>query len=173
MGQENEIILQSNRIILRRTTLQDLDFVLETEHHEENRLFITPWTEDQHRELLSDRDKRHLIIETVTDRKKAGYVMIGGVTDVNRSIEIIRIVIREKGKGLGKETLRLIKRWAFGELQAHRLWLDVKDFNDRARSLYKKEGFVEEGKLRDCLKAGENFHSLIIMSILAHEYKKL
>jgi RimJ/RimL family protein N-acetyltransferase len=66
--------------------------------------------------------------------------------------------------------LRLIKNLAFEQLHAHRLWLDVKDFNYIARRLYEKEGFIVEGILRECIKVGDRFESLVLMSTLQSEY---
>lgn len=82
----------------------------------------------------------------------------------------MRITIAVKGKGYSRNILRQIKHWAFIEQKAHRLWLDVKETNNRARSLYLSEGFHIEGTLRDCLKAGDAYESLIILSMLATEY---
>ena len=51
----------------------------------------------------------------------------------------------EKGRGHGRAALRLAIELAFEEHGAHRLWLDVKPHNERARALYRSAGFVEEG----------------------------
>ena len=50
--------------------------------------------------------------------------------------------------------MRAIKRHAFDSLSAHRLWLDVKEDNARARAVYEKEGFRYEGTLRHLLQSG-------------------
>lgn len=99
-----------------------------------------------------------------------GYVILVGLEDADLSINIKRLVVTDKSKGYGKQALRLIKKFAFEELQAHRLWLDVKDFNLRARYVYETGGFIVEGILRECIKTGDKFESLVLMSILAHEY---
>ncbi|WP_412679524.1 GNAT family N-acetyltransferase [Brevibacillus agri] len=67
--------------------------------------------------------------------------------------------------------MRQIKEWAFREQKAHRLWLDVKETNGVARALYLSEGFREEGILRDCLKTGDTYESLVVLSMLADEYE--
>ena len=67
---------------------------------------------------------------------------------------------------------QLIKQQAFEQLGAHRLWLDVMAHNDRARNLYRSEGFLEEGTLRECMLVGGEFVSLVIMSMLEDEYWK-
>ena len=65
--------------------------------------------------------------------------------------------------------MRLVIDLAFGELGAHRLWLDVKDFNERAIALYRSEGFVEEGRKRECVLVDGRYESLVLMSMLEHE----
>ena len=81
-------------------------------------------------------------------------------------------MISSKGKGFGRESLKLIKMIAFEELKAHRLWLDVREKNERAQNLYKSEGFIEEGILRECILHEGVYESLIMMSILESEYIK-
>jgi RimJ/RimL family protein N-acetyltransferase len=49
------------------------------------------------------------------------------LADKNQSVEFRRIIVTEKNKGYGREALRLIKQLAFERLNAHRLWLDVKE----------------------------------------------
>jgi RimJ/RimL family protein N-acetyltransferase len=69
--------------------------------------------------------------------------------------------------------LKEIKHYCFEQLNCHRLWLDVFENNNRARHLYHSENFVEEGKLRDCILVGDEFKSLILMSILEIEYRNI
>ncbi|MGI8732203.1 MAG: GNAT family N-acetyltransferase [Pyrinomonadaceae bacterium] len=157
-------------IRLLRTSENDLDFVLSAEQSSENRSFVSVWAREQHLGALTSEDLSHLIIENTTDGSRVGYVILAGLADANQSIEFRRIVVTEKGKGYGKEALRLVKKLAFEELKAHRLWLDVKEHNVRARHLYESEGFVGEGVLRECIKAEVGFESLVVMSMLCSEY---
>jgi diamine N-acetyltransferase len=152
------------------TRENDLDFVLSAEQSAENRPFVTAWTREQHLGALSNKDLCPLIIENITDDSRVGYIILAGLADTNRSIEFRRIVVTEKGKGYGREALRLVKKMAFQELKAHRLWLDVKEHNVRARHLYDSEGFVAEGVLRECIKGEVGFESLVVMSMLRSEY---
>lgn len=168
----NQILLQSSRIRLRHTNRADLDFVLLAEQAPENRAFVGQWTRLQHQLAFSGRRNLHLIVESVVVDKPIGYLILSDLKDANQSINLKRIVITEKGQGYGHFTLQLVKQLAFEKLKAHRLWLDVKDFNQRARHLYEAEGFKVEGTLRECLKVGDNFESLVIMSILRSEYQE-
>jgi RimJ/RimL family protein N-acetyltransferase len=82
----------------------------------------------------------------------------------------MRIVVTDKGKGYGRAAVDAIKRYTFDTLSAHRLWLDVKEHNTRARAVYEKEDFRYEGTLRECLKGPAGFESLVVMSMLEQEY---
>jgi diamine N-acetyltransferase len=113
----------------------------------------------------------HLIVEQGDDNKPIGYIILAGLEQAHQSIEFRRIVITDKGKGYGRKSLQLIKKMVFEVLSAHRLWLDAKEHNLRARHGYEAEGFTVEGVLRECLKTGDKFESLVILSMLKSEYQ--
>jgi len=156
-------------ILLRPTEVDDLSYVVAAEQHDENNAFITLWTYDQHRSALFGTDLAHLIVEDESG-KLVGFIILAGLESPHQNIEFRRIVITEKDKGYGQEAIQQVQRFTFTRLNAHRLWLDVKESNRRARYIYEKLGFREEGILRECLKNGEQFESLVVMSILSHEY---
>lgn len=161
---------KSETLILRLTEISDIDFVLNAEQEEENAQYVGQWTRDQHIESLSNEDILHIIVEDIKLQKPVGYLILAGIKNVNRNIEFRRIVISEKNKGYGKETLKLIKELSFEKLKAHRLWLDVRFKNKKAQSVYKSQGFKEDGILRECVLYKGKYESLIIMSILEQEY---
>ena len=158
------------KIRLRQTTETDLDFVLGAERSAENRLFVSSWTREQHQAAFGNEDLSHLIIETFRD-ERVGYIILAGLENANKSVEFRRIVVTEKTCGYGKQALRLVKKIAFEELKSHRLWLDVKEQNERARHIYEAEGFQAEGVLRECLKTENDYESLVVMSMLRGEYE--
>lgn len=164
------IIDKSDNIVIRSTQQDDLEFVINAEREEDNAQYVGQWTKEQHLNALTQKDIMHLIVEEAISSKIVGYVIIAGLQNPNRSIEFRRIVITEKGKGLGRETLKLIKKIVFEQLKAHRLWLDVRYKNHRAQNLYQSEGFTKEGVLRECILYNGSYESLIVMSILEMEY---
>lgn len=158
------------RIRLRPTMLSDLDYVSSVEHDELNQPFITPWERPQHEGAVRIPDFRHFIIEAGPEYEHAGFVILQGCRNPQRSVELKRIVLQPKGRGLGRACVRLLKQMAFRDLHAHRFWLDVKTMNTRALALYASEGFVEEGRLRESVKVGDGYDSLVVMSMLDREY---
>jgi RimJ/RimL family protein N-acetyltransferase len=162
---------QSNSVAFRPTAETDLDFVTAIEQEAAASRFVEAWSRSRHAQTLREPDKLHLVIESVDTAEPVGFMLLAGIGSPDRSIEFKRIVIGPKRRGLGRQAIRLLKRYVFVDLGAHRLWLDVKEFNDHARDLYRSEGFVEEGTLRECVKSAVGYESLVVMSILESEYK--
>ena len=61
--------------------------------------------------------------------------------------------------------------FGFGQLRLERLWLDVYDFNERARRSYEKCGFVLEGKQRHAAYKLGRFIDVYLMAILRSEWE--
>jgi RimJ/RimL family protein N-acetyltransferase len=159
------------RVRLRPTMTSDLDYVLTVEQDAANRPFITPWERTQHEGAVRFPDFRHFIVEAGDDYERSGFIIVQGCRNPHGSVELKRIVLQPKGRGYGHACVRLLKRMAFRDLGAHRFWLDVKGRNGRALALYASEGFVEEGRLRDSVRADDGgWDSLIVMSMLEGEY---
>jgi diamine N-acetyltransferase len=162
-----------NRVRLRPTMLSDLDWVVSVENEAANRPFITAWERTQHEGAIRFPDSRHFIVEAGDDYERAGFVILQGCRNPQRSVELKRLVLQPAlhGRGSGRACVRLLKQMAFRDLKAHRFWLDVKSLNTRALALYASEGYVEEGRLRESVRAGDGYDSLIVMSMLDREYE--
>jgi diamine N-acetyltransferase len=163
------ILEENNRIVLQRTDLKNLEYVINSERDPENSPFVGQWTLEEHRASLANPDLLHLLVLTKQDNRLIGFAILAGLKNSNHSIELKRLVITDKGKGYGKDTLRLIKILALGQLGAHRLWLDVRSNNPRAKHVYELEGFVLEGILRESVYLDGKYLSLAVMSVLENE----
>ena len=166
----SEEVAARPRLRLRPTMLSDLDFVISVENDTQNLPFITPWERTQHEGAVRFPDFRHFIVEAGEGTQAVGFVILLGCRNRHRSVELKRIVLQTKGRGLGRACVRLLKRMAFRDLHAHRFWLDVKAGNTRAQALYASEGFAVEGCLREAVRIEGGYDSLIVMSMLEAEY---
>ena len=152
---------------LRPTRDDDVDYVVAAEADPDNAPFLAPSPREEHLEFMRDPDQRHLVAEAGGER--VGFVLLR-LHPESRAVELRRLAVTEKRRGHGRAALRAAMAMAFDEHGAHRLWLDVKPHNERARALYRSAGFVEEGTLRDALFHGGRFESLVVMSILRPEW---
>jgi RimJ/RimL family protein N-acetyltransferase len=162
------------RVRLRPTMLSDLDWVVSLERDPANLPHITPWERTQHEGAVRFPDSRHFVAETGDAfGERAGFVILQGCRNPNRSVELKRIVLQRQGQGLGRVCVRLLAQVAFDQLHAHRFWLEVRSLNARALALYASEGFVEEGRLRESVRAGDGYDSLVVMGMLDREFEAL
>jgi len=74
------------------------------------------------------------------------------------------------GVGLGRQTIRLVARHAFGAMGLHRIGLRVVAYNERAIRCYRACGFVTEGREREAAFVGGRHHDDVIMGLLAREF---
>jgi diamine N-acetyltransferase len=153
-------------IALVPTSPHDIPLVVASEADEDTSPFIISWTAERHLAAISDPDCSHLSIRCTKTSEWLGFVLLFGLSSPHHAIEIRRIVCSRKGMGIGRAAVSALIRLTFGSLDAHRLWLDVKTTNSRARSLYLSEGFIEEGVMRECLLGKNGFESLVLMSML-------
>ena len=100
-----------------------------------------------------------LPLAVYNDADLVGFVMIGKGTVGNEdesalikeNYSLWRLMIDKsyQGRGLGKQTIdavmQLIRTFPFGE--AKKVWLSYEPENTRARDIYRKYGFVENGEM--------------------------
>jgi RimJ/RimL family protein N-acetyltransferase len=155
---------------LRAATAADLDFIVAQEQRTDYAGYIVRWPRAVHEAKLTDPGVRYLVAER-DDGSRAGYAILTSVASPHRSIELTRIVMAQPGRGEGRAACRAVLAVAFDELDAHRVALDVFEGNVRALNLYRSLGFRREGVLREAVHDAGQFRSLIVMSLLAHEYR--
>jgi len=168
-------LIQNDSLMLRHSEAADLPAIVAAESAPENAAWVMQWPAERHLEAIADPDILHFVVQKTAGSGNAestisGYGIMAGLESPHNAIELRRLVIIDKGQGLGRQTLRSIKTLVFEKLGAHRLWLDLFDTNQRARELYKSEGFSEEGLLRDHVYRNGVYHSFIVMSILTQEH---
>lgn len=85
----------------------------------------------------------------------------------------LSILIGERAqqrRGYGRESLTLALRFAFHELNLHRVQLTVFDYNQPAIALYEQLGFQREGRYRELLRRDGQRYDMLLYGLLAHEW---
>ena len=124
------------------------------------------------RTLRDDRISYYIIVEREGGRP-LGLIGLANLDQRNASAEL-RVVLGEVGewgKGYARDAVQVLLRHAFDVRNLHRVWLRVAEYNHRARALYARCGFREDGVLRH-----DHFHlgawrDALIMSLLEHEWR--
>ena len=173
-------ILKGNKITLRPIVAEDAPAMFASLDDKESmhltgtqQTFTFEQVQRYCARLLTADDRADYAITRHEDGLYVGEVVLNNIDWVNRSANF-RIALAGRpffGKGYGTEATQLILSYGFRQLKLHRIELEVYDFNPRAQHVYEKVGFVREGIRRDVLLWEGEYHSAIIMSILAHEYE--
>lgn len=127
-------------------------------------------------EHLKARDEMMFVIEA---EEGGEWLPIGTIglhrVDWKNRLGVLGISIGEKrfwNQGLGTDAVRTLLRFAFLELNLHRVELDVYDFNPRAMRCYEKAGFRLEGTRRQALFRDGEYHDVHHMGLLQEEFRK-
>lgn len=105
-----------------------------------------------------------------------GHISLGGISRKNKSARISRVLVGktvEHNKGICRQMINEILKIGFGSLKLHRIGLGVYSDNISAIKCYEKSGFVTEGILRDVLRYKGNYRSMVEMSVLESEWKRV
>lgn len=71
-----------------------------------------------------------------------------------------------RGKGYGTDAMKQLCRFAFDEMNLHKLKLSVIDFNGQALGCYEKCGFQREGILKKEVFREGKYHDVIVMGLI-------
>ncbi|SDL08747.1 Protein N-acetyltransferase, RimJ/RimL family [Catalinimonas alkaloidigena] len=163
-------LLENDIIGLREAEPSELDWLMMWGEHPDNRPFVLPYDRPRWEQALHAPDELLVMIVQKATGQAVGFVLLAGLTNSHRALELRRVIIAEKGLGVGRQVIRLLKTYCFEILRFHRFWLDVYPFNERALHLYRTEGFQWEGTLRDSILRDGQYFSLHVFSMLATEY---
>jgi len=155
---------------VRLGTPADVEFVMAVERLPGYEVLTARWTREEHLAALALPDTRYLI-GLRPDGSPEGFAILERIADPHEGAKLKRIAVARPGAGFGQPLLAAVTRWVFEHTPAERLWLDVFSYNERARHVYLKGGFRDDGALRQAyvLPGGERVDRRI-MSILRSEW---
>lgn len=131
---------------LRPATVTDFPFIRALAQHPDNTPFITDEDEAGLSHYLGSIADRLLIAEENTTA--CGFALFSEIGNPSGRVELRRLALAQTGGGRGRAFVGLLIRYAFEDLGAARIWLDVSGENPRALALYGKMGFTREAVLR-------------------------
>jgi RimJ/RimL family protein N-acetyltransferase len=135
-----------------------------------------PMTEARLTRRIADAQKSSngyvFTVRRMDDNGIVGFLELDGILWTHRTAAIsIGIGDRTNwGKGYGHEAMELALRFAFDELNLHRVQLTVFSYNWRAIALYESLGFRLEGSFREFLERDGQRYDMLLYGLLRREW---
>ena len=130
-------------IELQESTKEDLKLFSEWEKLDGIREFISPYSLARHELEFEENEVIYLKINF--NSIPVGFVLLKLEAD-NKSVEFRRIVVVDRGKGIGQQVLNEIEEYCVNQLGRNRIWLDVFEINGRGIHIYEKHGYYNIGE---------------------------
>ncbi len=131
------------------------------------------WIESMSKSRTSKRFVVKFAVDTRVGEEQypVGVFRVDHLDLINRSVMVgLDILGEHRGRGLSYKIYEHFMRYFFNELNMNRMYLKVLETNDKARHIYKKLGFTEEGVDRQAVFRDGAYRDYICMSILKEEY---
>lgn len=118
----------------------------------------------------SEATRRFVVIN---ENDLVGIVDLGSIDFIHRNCEIMIIIKAEfSGNGFAKFAFNEATKYAFEVLNMHKVYLYVDTQNERAIRIYERQGFKNEGVLREHFYTKGKYKDAAFMSILKNEWLK-
>ena len=126
------------------------------------------------KEIDEEKNIYYFAIRAREDDRLVGKAMIYHIewSNGNGSLHLGIGSADDRHKGYGSQTLRMLLRFAFAELNLFRVSAHVPEYNEAALALLKKFGFVEEVRRRQALERDGRRWDLLVFGLLKDEWLK-
>lgn len=105
--------------------------------------FVLPYSETEHaRNILNSS---FVYLRILDAGELVGFFILVLDSEPN-SVEFRRVVVSDKGKGVGQSAITAMEQFCRTQLQRTRVWLDVFEYNNRGRHIYEKLGYERYGE---------------------------
>lgn len=125
------------------------------------------------KQIEEDKNLYHFMIRARADDRLIGKAAIQWIewTNGNGGVRLGIGAPEDRRKGYGMQTLRMLLRFAFAELNLHRVSAAVPEYNEGALALFRKLGFVQEVCRRKALERDGRRWDLYIFGLLSNEWQ--
>jgi [ribosomal protein S5]-alanine N-acetyltransferase len=121
---------------------------------------------------LMKQSSEKISFSIAVKNKSIGFIFLRNVCHRSRRAEV-SLYIGEKlqwKKGYGSDALAALIRFAFYDLNLHRLWLECDPRHERIVRAYEKLGFKREGTLKESYFRDGEFRDTLILALLKSEW---
>lgn len=122
--------------------------------------------------LLNSKNELRLIIDT-EDYGAIGTIMLTEIDWKNRTAETHTKITSNndlRGNGYGTKAAKALYRYAFEQLNLNCLYSQTISYNIASQRVREKCGFKKEGILRERVYKNNEYHDIIVWSLLKDEF---
>ena len=163
---------------LRAPEPEDLEVMLAIEndpdlrtHNSENtgpntRYQMKQYISGKTNDIYTDRQLRLMI--SLPDGKIAGIVDVFDFDVRNSKAEVGIVVLRDfRGRGIGRNALRLMEEHCFDFLGIHQIYAYVRCDNEAALNVFRSCGFTETAVLKSWIRRGQKYYDVCMFQKFA------
>ena len=172
--------LTGKKIYLRPLDVEDIDQYLRWVNDERvighlGTLHF-PTTREALREYLekntTDKNTAFFAIVEKRTNKHIGNIKLGPIDWINRRAEYGRLIgdVAAQGKGYGTESVRLILKYAFDNLNLHKVTSSASEDNMASLKSNQKAGLIVEATLKEQKYENGVYKDIILLGITKKEY---
>lgn len=165
--------IYGDTITLRPVEKSDYDFLARHWNHPEVRHGTNKHGPVTAETLAENRKERCHYFIICHDGEPVGMEWLELAADVHKRAELGGwIVPEESGQGFATEAAELSVEYGFRELNLHKIYCRVFDYNEPSKRLLEKVGFEEEGTVREQFFVDGEYVDTVFYGILQDEYKR-
>ncbi len=174
----NTILLTSKNIKLRALEPFDLELLFQWENDPENWKVsgtIVPFSKDilenyidNAKQDIYEARQQRFMIEKRADGKTIGTLDVFDFEPFNKraGVGILIAEESERGQGFARESLEILKKYAFDFLDLKQLYCNILDDNQTSLKLFQKVGFEIIGKKKDWIRVGREFKDEYLLQLV-------
>lgn len=172
------ITLKGENIYLRALEPEDLDFIYEIENNEDlwevsntqtpySRFLIRQYLENAHQDIYEAKQLR-LVICKNNSKETVGLLDFFDFDPKNNraGVGIVIASKSDRNTGIGTETIQLIIKFAFQQLQLHQIYANINANNCASQQLFTNFGFQKIGIKKDWIKVNHHYQDEFLYQLI-------
>ncbi len=166
--------LKGNKVYLRALEPTDLEFLYVLENDESiweisnttapySKFVLKQYLENSHRDIFEVKQLR-LVICSAENDKALGFIDLFDFDPKNKRVGLGIIIKDESDRksGFAKESIELVKQFAFDNLGVHQIFANITSDNAPSISLFEKVGFAASGVKKDWVLSSGTYKDELI-----------
>lgn len=172
------MFLKDELITLRAIEKKDSKILLNMINDPEIEASVVGWSypvsEEQQLEWINNiQTDKNIRFAVDAGKGIVGTAIISSVDHKNRTANLnIKLSKSERGKGYASHAIRLMIDYCFKELNLNCITANVIEDNTSSRTLFQKNGFIEDGILRERVYKLGVYKNIVAYSLLKSEWKE-